>query len=127
MDRVDPKCRVSRPLEKPSVRLQKVLEVGDTLALFPVLKDWTTEELLALLKDVEWLAEVSLAAIDQAWKKTALEPNLFFNAANSKALDEARREAELDVVAMTSEIASVAIYYLNERGVNVETEGEWSN
>jgi hypothetical protein len=104
---------------QPSDRLQKVLEIGDTLALFPVFKDWPTEELQALLKDVEEFTSLSYAAIDKAWEKTLWEPCLFFNAANAKLLDQVRDEKKMETMMMASEICSVAIFYLAERGVEV--------
>jgi hypothetical protein len=104
---------------QPSDRLKTVLAVGDTLALFPVLKDWPTEELQALLEDLEWYTDVSLKAIGEAWAKTAMEPSLFFDAANAKFLDNIRDEKKMEVMMVMSEICSVAIYYLYERGIEV--------
>lgn len=110
----------SKAMKQASDRLKKVLEIGDTLALFPVLKDWPTAELQALLEDVEWYTDVSYAAIQKAWEKTAMEPSLFFNAENAKLLDRARDEKRMEVVMIASEICSVAIFYLSERGIKVD-------
>jgi len=105
---------------QPSERLQKVLKIGDTMALFPEFKDWTTEELQALLTDVEQFAEQQYKAIDDAWNKVAFKPEKFFNPKAAHSLDKLRDERRLAVTAVMSEICSVAIFYLNERGVKTE-------
>jgi hypothetical protein len=104
---------------QPSERLKQVLAIGDTLALFPVLKDWPTEELQALLTDVGEYAEASSTAIDNAWKKTATKHGLFNadNARHLKFLDGMRDEKKMELMMVTSEICSVAIHYLHERGI----------
>jgi hypothetical protein len=97
-----------------------VLEIGDTLALFPVLKDWTTEELQALLNDVDEFSAANNEAIDAAWGKVVLKPEVFFNRALSKDVDRLRDEKKMTVLSVMSEICSVAIFYLHERGVETE-------
>jgi len=105
---------------QPSSRLQKVLEIGDTLALFPVLKDWTTEELQALLNDCDEFSSAQWEAIDAAWKKLAFRPEVFWSTALSKDMDRMRDEKKMTVLSVMSEVCSVAIFYLYERGVPLE-------
>lgn len=102
-------------------RLKSALGAGDVVALFSVLQDWPTEELLALIRDVDWYVKYGTTAIDNAWKKTAMEPSLFFNKANAKVLDQARDENLMDVERTASEILSVVYFYLGQRGVKTYT------
>jgi hypothetical protein len=105
-------------------RLRRVLRVGDTLALFPVLKDWPTEELQALVLDAEVFMTQAHADIDKAWAELALTPAAFFDQRASRELDRVREEKKFEFMCIMSEICSVAIFYLNERGAKVGFPGE---
>jgi hypothetical protein len=109
-----------RQVTQASDRLRKVLEIGDVEGLFPVLKDWPAEELQALLKDVEDYALFADAAIDRAWEATAFRPDVFLDSAASKFVDYIRDEARVELIAATSEICSVASFYLGQRGAKRE-------
>lgn len=101
-------------------RLRKVFEVGGTLALFPVLKDWPTEELRALLKDVEEYMDVACSGIDRAVVATKQHIGPEAALAHAPLLDSLRDDKKMEVTMMASEICSVALFYLHERGVEVE-------
>jgi hypothetical protein len=108
---------------EPTERMQKVLDVingGNTMDLFPVLKEWSTEELLALLTDVEAYHESGQVEIQKGWEESAFTLQNFFDPNAAKELDNARNHLRMLLMGMCSEICSVAFYYLNERGVNVE-------
>jgi hypothetical protein len=107
-------------VQHASDRLRRVLEIGNVEGLFPVLKDWPVEELRALLGDVEDYAVFADAAIDKAWETTAFRIDTFLNPDASKMLDHIRDEARAELIAATSEICSVAYFYLHERGEKVE-------
>jgi len=107
---------------EPSDRLKRVLAVGETLALFPVLKDWTTEELKALLVDVDAYYDHIMVEIENAWKVKALQPENFFYRGKADAIDKERKDASLGIMATCSEICSVVFYYLGERGEDGEDE-----
>lgn len=107
-------------VSQPSDRLQKVLEIGDTMALFPILRGWTTEELQALIEDAGEFYEATDKAIDEAWKRLAFQPDNFLGAGQSREIDKARDEKKIMVLSVMSEICSVAIFYLNERGVKTD-------
>jgi hypothetical protein len=109
-------------MHQPSERIKTVLALGGVEALFPVLKDWPTEELRALIDDAGSFYEASIAAIDTAWQKTAFEPGNFFNRENAQFLDRLAHEKQIEALAVTSEICSVAIFYLEERGIMVDPE-----
>lgn len=102
-----------------SDRLKTVLGLGGVVALFPVLKDWSTDELRALLRDIEEYASVSHKAIDRAWETVALSPNVFLSEALSKTVDKYRDEKKIEVMQIMSEISSVAMFYLNQRGIKI--------
>lgn len=108
----------------PSDRLQRALDAGDVLALFPLFKDWPTGELLALLDDVDAFCMESYNAIDEAWKKKAFEAPVFFSESASRILDRLRDEKKQMVMLTMSEICSVVQFYLKERGINTEVPGE---
>jgi hypothetical protein len=109
---------------QPSKRLQTVLEVGDTLALFPVLKDWPTEELQTLLRDVEEYTESQYEFIEEKWKEMAFRPTVFLNLASSKVVDEIRDQSILIMAIVMAEICSVARFYLGQRGIKPDTPEE---
>lgn len=105
-------------------RLKKVLRIigeeHSTMALFAELKDWSTEDLKLLLEDVDVYHDFAMEEIDKGWQEAAFNPMLFFDSAGSKELDKARDELRVMMFGMCSEICSIAIYYLTERGVVVE-------
>lgn len=105
-----------QPKYEPTERLKSVLAVGGTEALFPFLKDWSTEELKALLNDVDAHHTFLEAVTDAAWQETAIRSEFFFNRAASAELDKQHRRMKVEILGMCSEICSVAIYYLGERG-----------
>ena len=106
---------------EPSERLKAVFAVGGTIALFPVLKDWSTVELRALLADVDAYYDFLNAATDAAWQDTVLQVDYFFNRGKSALLDKQFKQMKIEILGMCSEICSVVYYYLNERG---EDDGE---
>ncbi len=95
-------------------RLKKCVETGDVLALFPLLKDWSQDELRALLADIEAQCAEAIEKNDAKHRELAFEPTNFFSRARSKAVDDAAKQAHIQIVGMLSEIASVALYYLRE-------------
>ena len=95
-------------------RLKKCIEAGGVVNLFPLLKDWTKEELAALCADIDDYHGEQAKAIDEKWKLDAFKTNNFFSKRNSTALDFARDNALIDLVALCSEIYSVALYYLGD-------------
>jgi hypothetical protein len=103
-----------------SARLKSVLKVGDTLALFPVLKDWPTDELQALLKDIEEFTVLELDSIDERCNEAATRFNASTNPRLARAVDRLRNEKKFLVIAVLAEIGSVAIYYLDQRGAEIE-------
>lgn len=93
-------------------RLQACFEAGSTVALFPILKDWSAAELRALLEDVEAYNTAVLPIIQQAFGDLAIKPENFFSKDRSASIDEAKHQIELDLLAVCSEICSVALLYL---------------
>lgn len=103
---------------KPSAitpRMQTCLDAGSSAALFPILKDWDEAELRALVLDVSTYYERECERIDEVWGKAAVEPSAFFSKGISEALDGHRDAAKLSVRGICSEIAAVALYYLEPR------------
>jgi hypothetical protein len=98
-------------------RLRKCIDAGDVLALFPLLKDWPDDELVALVADVEAIGQEAESVIDANYRTEAMRVENFFSRERSAAVDQAHRDARMQVFAMASEIISVALYYLGERGV----------
>lgn len=95
-------------------RLQTCLDAGSVVALFPILKDWSRQELQALLVDVDEFHKTHSHTIGQLYRKTSLIPAVFFSPTLSDAVDDAADEMSRDLIIMCSEIASVALYYLEE-------------
>ena len=98
----------------PTERLQKCLDAGGVFALFALLQDWPQHELRALVADVESYAETADRGIDDKWKAEAFRLENFVNRKWAQALDQARDDAHMQVLAVASEIISVAMYYLDD-------------
>lgn len=97
-----------------SKRLAACIELGNMPDVFTLLKTWPVEELQALVDDADAFYTAGCAAITEAWKEGALKPENFFSPDRAKALDDARDQAHIDLLAMCSEISSVAQMYLRE-------------
>jgi len=95
-------------------RLKACFDAGDVLALFPLLKDWNTAELRALVKDVEKFHTENADALEGGYKELVFRPENFLSRSRSKALDHAATRSGMDLMAMCSEILSVAEFYLGQ-------------
>lgn len=84
--------------------LRECFETGGTLALFPLMKDWSGEKLKSLISEVEAFSKLAT----EEWKKQTFLPENFFSASRSRSLDRARFEVD----SVLSEICSVAYHYL---------------
>jgi hypothetical protein len=103
----------------PSERLKKCISTGSVEALFPLLRDWPKKELKALLKDVETFYDGYMKVVDGRLKKIVTrlkgisEPQLRLLPPATKAF---RRDVAFRLLALCSEISSVALYYLAKKG-----------
>ena len=100
----------------PSDRLQECIGAGSVTALFALLQDWPAQKLTCLLSDIEIFSVAENSEIEKAWEGDAFQPDVFFDASKSALIDEARDKAKINVLAVCSEIASVAMYYLRAKG-----------
>jgi len=101
----------------PSERLRKCFDAGGVAALFPLLKEWTEEELTALLGDVDTFYGVSLEKIGaRAREMRKGTKRGKAGTAVRAVLARAQGKVEMHLVAICSEISSVAQYYLHEEG-----------
>lgn len=92
--------------------LEKAVAAGSIDALFPMLADWSDDDLNRLVYEADVFCEKSQELIEWAWKDLAILPQNFMNKKAAKALDDERKRAEMDVVAMCAEVSSVALYFL---------------
>ena len=103
----------------PSERLKKCISTGSVEALFPLLRDWPKKELRALLKDVEAFYDGYMRVVDGRLREIAKrlegisEPQLRLLPLATKAF---RRDVAFRLLAICSEISSVALYYLAKKG-----------
>jgi len=102
-------------------RLKICVEAGDVLRLFPLLKDWTEDELRALLKDIEAFHDEGTKQIEKAHETEIFKAENFLSKARSRVLDRSVDQAHLDLLAICAEIASVAMFYLGDEDVDVST------
>ena len=93
-------------------RLQKCLDAGSVVGLFPLLHDWSRAELEALMADVELFHQELEAKVDCAFRELAFQPQTFFSNQQSQALAQATSEARMHAMIICSEICSVALFYL---------------
>ena len=100
----------------PSKRLKKCFASGGITGLFPLLKDWPVKELKALLKDVEAFYSNTAKILDTKSKefsgllKSSVDHELL-----TKALGSARKNVNLHLMEVCSEIDSVALYWLEQK------------
>ena len=97
----------------PSERLKKCFRAGGVVGLFPVLSQWSQEEIKALLKDVELFHRTSLEKLDrkvQKWIKD-LGNSRADNSVRA-AIKHAHDTLAFRLMVVCSEIDSVAMYYV---------------
>lgn len=93
-------------------RLQKCIDAGGIVELFPLLSDWTKDELRALCADIDALYAEQEAAIDKAYTEQVFKIENFFNAQRAETVHQAADDARMNNLAMCSEIYSVALLLL---------------
>ena len=98
-----------------SSRLQQCIETGSVVALFPLLKDWPQSELEALIADIESYYQEATQDIENLYQNKVFLPENFLSRHRSMALDQALDKAQINTIAFCSEIASVALHYLEPR------------
>jgi hypothetical protein len=96
-------------------RLLALQMAGSSIALFPLLATWPTEELEALIQDCDVTCEHILRSLNDGYGNLATQAEYFFNPIRSRHLDEARKGKEIEIVGMFSEIAAVALYEIESR------------
>jgi hypothetical protein len=97
-------------------RLQKCIDAGEVVELFPLLKEWPEDELKALVNYCGKLHEEFMAEVGVKYKEAVFKPENFFNQTRAKALDEAKKEAFFTSLAICSEVSYVAQFYLERMG-----------
>lgn len=95
--------------------LQQCLNAGEVTALFPLLSNWSKDDLHLLMNEVDDLGKNLIQMIDEQWKEASMKPENFFNREAAKAIDEARDDAKWSIFSTCSEIASVAVFYLERK------------
>lgn len=97
---------------QPGGRLRQCLDAGSVVALFPLLSDWTADDLLALLGEIDSFYEAERKRLAEIYGGLVFKPEIFFSRKASVSLDRARDDAGMNLVACLAEIASVAMHYL---------------
>ena len=90
----------------------KAAECGSVAGLFPLLVDWQPKELLQLIRECGAVYEQAVDALREKYRESAFTPEVFFSAQLSKKIDQQLSQQEIAVLAMTSEITSVAMHYM---------------
>ena len=96
-------------------RLRKCIDAGGVVELFPLLKDWSEDELKALVEDCNKLHEEFMAEMGLKYKEAVFKPENFFSQTRAKALDDAKKEAFFTSLGICSEVSSVAQFYLEKK------------
>ena len=100
----------------PSKRLKKCFASGGITGLFPLLKDWPVRELKALLRDVEAFYSDTTKILDAKSKEfSGLLESAVDHGVLIKALGSARKNVNLHLMEVCSEIDSVALYWIEQR------------
>src|SRR3954468_2308530 len=84
-----------------------------SVGLFPIMKEWNQKKLRNLLDEIEHADDVSAGA----YGEMVLRAENFLSPSRSRALDEQRLEFTL----ILSEIAAVALHYVDQKGVSSES------
>lgn len=113
-------------------RLKRCLEAGGAVGLFPVLKDWTQDELLELEGEIATWLESADATLDSIFTRHAFTIETFLSPAAPKDLDHSIQRKRVEITNTAAEIFSVLYCYLECPRVNKEgpTEAElavWPN
>src|SRR5262249_50124193 len=95
-----------------SPRLAKALAAGSVVALFPLLNSWPRAELLGLQRELRIFHRDALIAMDAEYRAKVFRPEVFFNPAAGRALDEQYQRLKMRVVIMCTEMESVIIHLL---------------
>lgn len=93
-------------------KLQTALDCGGVVNLFSLLKDWSRDDLKALLSEADEYAKKRHEEIDTIYQRHAFVPNVFFSRAASRTLDSVANNARWEVDSVMAEIRSVALFYL---------------
>lgn len=97
-----------------SERLNKVLAIGSTDALFSFLADWPKDELRALLDDVDSFGKEQEQNIEKGINVALFEKGYFLSNKATKMTMERAQKARDHLVGVLSEICSVALLYLGD-------------
>ena len=100
----------------PSDRLRKAVAAGSVERLFFVLKDWPIRELKALLRDVNAFYDLTMKRLDDKWQELVFRPEIFLSKKASEVVDAGRDHARRRLLSVCSEISSVALFYVGEKG-----------
>lgn len=103
-------------------RMKTCLDAGSVEALFPLLKDWSVGELQALMKELEETEDRFNRDIKKETARQILRPEAFFNDRMANIIIEADNKVSMEFLSVCSEIASVAVYYLERHGVTLHSE-----
>jgi hypothetical protein len=107
-----------------SSRLKTAIATGGIFKLAEVLDGWSTEELQALLVDANAQYGEFMKELHGKQGEALLKPAIFFNDKAASEVNEIAHKAEIDVLGVYSEICSVAMMVLEERGIIVEDPDE---
>ena len=93
-------------------RLRVVLNTGGVEGLFPLLKDWSRDDLKALEADVGTWHDAHMERLDLMYGKYAMEPEFFFAKSGRQLLDKTVSGARMELAQVAAEILSVVYFYL---------------
>lgn len=88
------------------------VHAGGLPALFCELRTWDHGKLRLLLGEIDSFYTFCSSGVEKIWKTEAVKLENFVSKERSKQIDEIRDHAQLELLAVCSEIASVALYYL---------------
>jgi hypothetical protein len=110
--------------EMMSDRMKAAVATGNIFKLAELLDGWTTEELKVLLVDVNAYYEECMGRLHDKYGEMIFKPEVFFNPKAASLVNVASHEVEIGVLGTCSEISSVAMCILEERGIKFSDEGE---
>jgi len=98
----------------PNSPLGKCFKAGGTVELFPLLAEWDKPTLKALIEQTKDFHCQIAMEIEERWKEQVFKSEIFLSAERSKQVDDIRKAQDLELVALCSEIVSVAMFYLRD-------------
>jgi hypothetical protein len=95
--------------------IKKALAEGVDAVNIGPLGQWAQDDLQALIEECDGFYEEASGIIERSWQAAVVEPDNVLSPARSKALDEARDHADMEMLAKCSELCAAALVWMERK------------